>query len=111
MDSGLTRYRACPGMTPKKIGPVKPGPKAFWGLNRTRNSTGPAGRAPGGWGAEESGSRTEPGHEATMRLSRSSMTCDCPKLGLFVCCFNEFVIAFPRFAAFSDRFVAPGGSP
>ena len=75
----------------------KAGPKAFWGLNRTRNSTGPAGRAPGGWGAEESGSRTEPGHEATVRLSRRTVTRRCPKLGLFVCGFNDFVIAFLAF--------------
>ena len=39
----------------KKIGPAVGRPEGHWGLNRTRNSNGPAGRAPGGWGAEESG--------------------------------------------------------
>jgi hypothetical protein len=32
------------------------------------------------------------------------MTCDCPKLGLFVCGFNEFVIAWRRFMRVSVLF-------
>jgi len=66
-------------------------------LNRTRNSTGPADRTPGGWGAEESGARTGPGLEATLALSQCSVTGDWPKLGVIVGAFNEFVIVQPRF--------------
>ena len=80
----------CGDMAHKKIGPAEPA-RRHWGLNRTRNSTGPAGRAPGGWGAEESGVRTGPGHEATLHLSRPSVTGDCSKLGLFMCGLNDFV--------------------
>ena len=61
-------------------------------MNRTRNSTGPADRTPGGWGAEESGARTGPGLEATPALSQCSVTGDWPKLGVIVGGFNEFVI-------------------
>ena len=63
-------------MTGKKIGRRESRPEAFWGLNRTRNSTDPAGWPPGGWGAEESEVRTEPGHEATLALSLSRVTGD-----------------------------------
>ena len=56
----------------KKIGPALSRPEGIRGLNRTRNSTGPADRAPGGWGAEESGARTGPGLEATVRYPNAA---------------------------------------
>ncbi|MGH6989692.1 MAG: hypothetical protein ACREE3_07330, partial [Stellaceae bacterium] len=46
------------------------------GLNRTRNSMGPADQTPGGWGAEESGTQTGPGLEATIIFSHPSMSGD-----------------------------------
>src|SRR6185437_4591133 len=44
----------------KKIGPANAGPKVVWGLNRTRNSTGPADRA-GGLGGLRNPASYRPG--------------------------------------------------